>query len=209
MWASVEVVIEPEPAVAAMVICPAVEVVMVMLLPWTKVVTPQAPLPWAAKSWPAWVGEAEVAVPPLEMASCPVHPSVKALLAIEPVTLLSLTTKPTRVEPKVEEPVPPKDTLKTDWLLSSPLMLVTTPVVKLERVVEPLWLTVSKLAPVEETIWKGLTAAVPWIVKVAVLVVVPTAKTLETVVEPVIPKVEPELFQTKLAEEAVVEAPVA
>ncbi len=41
------------------------------------------------------------------------------------------------------------------------------------------------------------------------LVVVPIAKRLLIVVEPVIPKVEPPLFQIKLAEPAVLEAPVA
>ena len=112
-------------------------------------------------------------------------------------------------EPAVVVPVPPKITPKTGWVLSSPLIFVTTPVDKLEIVVEPLWLTVSKLAPVEETIWKGLTAAVPCTERVAVLVVVPTESKLDTVVEPVTPKVEAVLFQRKFPEEAVVEAPLA
>ena len=46
-------------------------------------------------------------------------------------------------------------------------------------------------------------------VRVAVLVEVPTERMLEMVEEPVMARVEPELFQTRLAEEAVVEAAVA
>ena len=97
---------------AVMVILPGVLVVMVMLEPWTRLVTPQLPEPLEAKSCPAWVGEEEVAVPPRAMASSPVQPKVKLLLAILPVTLVSLVVKPTRVVPKVLEPVPPLATAR-------------------------------------------------------------------------------------------------
>ena len=60
---------EPVPAVAAMVMTPGVEVLMVMLEPWTKVETPQVPEPEAESSCPAWVGEEEVPVPPLAIES--------------------------------------------------------------------------------------------------------------------------------------------
>jgi hypothetical protein len=128
-------------------------------------------------------------------------------------------TKPTRVVPKVAEAVPPlaigripetsEELRLTEEILSSPLILLTIPLPREVMVVEPLWLTVSKLAPVEETMAKGLTADVPWMVRVAVLVVVPTESKLETVVEPVTVRLEPELFQTKLPLDAVVLAPVA
>src|SRR6185295_18749411 len=48
-----------------------------------------------------------VPMPPLLTAKTPVQPKVRVLLAIEPVTLVSLVTKPTKVVPRVEELVPP------------------------------------------------------------------------------------------------------
>ena len=169
MWAVVEVVMEPVPDVAAMVICPAVEVVMVMFEPWIKVAGAYlVPVESAAKSWPCWVGAVVVPVPPLIGAKAPLQPKVKALLEILPVTLVSLITKPTKLEPRVEELVPPKATLNTDWLLSSPLMLVTTPVDKEERVVEPLAVTLNKeeLLPLRISITARVAAAeeVAWII---------------------------------------------
>ena len=78
-----------------------------------------------------------------------------------------------------------------------------------DKVVEPKRLTVNNEEPEEEAMVKGLALAAAWTVRVEVLVVVPTAKRLETVAEPVMAKVEPPLFQRKLAEEAVLDAPVA
>ena len=50
---------------AAMVICPAVEVEMVMLAPLTSLVGAYlVPVLSAANSWPVWVGAVEVPVPP-------------------------------------------------------------------------------------------------------------------------------------------------
>ena len=81
--------------------------------------------------------------------------------------------------------------------------------VREEMVVEPFPATVNKVAPEEEAIVRGVTLAAAWTVRVEVLVVVPIARRLEMVEEPVKLKVEPVLFQRKLAEEAVEEAPVA
>ena len=75
-------------------------------------------------------------------------------------------------------PVPPKITPKTGWVFNSPLMLVTTPVDKEEIVVEPLGLTVKRLAPLEEATVKTFCVGkvdVPWTNKVEELVVVPIA----------------------------------
>ena len=86
---------------------------------------------------------------------------------------------------------------------------LTKPVPREDKVVEPKRLTVNNEEPEEEAMVKGLALAAAWTVRVEVLVVVPTAKRLETVAEPVMAKVEPPLFQRKLAEEAVLDAPVA
>ena len=51
--------------VVPIVICPAVEVVMVMLAPWIKVVGAYlVPVESAAKICPCWEGAVEVPVPP-------------------------------------------------------------------------------------------------------------------------------------------------
>ena len=78
---------KPEPA-AAMVIWPRVEVVRVTLEPAIRLTTPQEPLPCAPKSWPAKVGEAEVAVPPLAMESWPVQPGIKVKVLAVVVEML-------------------------------------------------------------------------------------------------------------------------
>jgi hypothetical protein len=75
-------------------------------------------------------------------------------------------------------------------------------------VVEPVGAMLNMEEPEEEAMTKGLTAAIPWTLKVFCMVVVPTFKMLDTVVVPVIAKVAAELFQVKLAEPAVVEAAV-
>ena len=123
--------------------------------------------------------------------------------------------------PKVVVPIPPLATPKVPVTSLEPkamaplnrapeaVDLTGRATLKEERVVEPLPATVKREEPVEEATVKGLTLAPAWTVKVEVLVVVPTAKRLEIVEEPVMAKVEPLLFQRKLAEEAVVEAPVA
>ena len=151
-------------SVEAMVMEPAVEVVMVMLLPWIKVAGPYlVPVESAARSWPCWVGAVVVPVPPLAADRAEVQPKVKALLAIEPVTLVSLITKPTRVVPKVEEAVPPlamgrmpeTSAVKEAWpMLSSPLIALTMPLPKEERVVEPTVLTFKNEEPVVEATTK-------------------------------------------------------
>ena len=68
-------------------------------------------------------------VPPLATESWPVHPRVRLLLAIEPVTLVSLVTKPTRVEPRVEELVPPLATgrIPVTFVVKSIVLLVISP----------------------------------------------------------------------------------
>ena len=93
-------------------------------------------------------------------------------------------------------PVPPRATLKTDWLFNSPLMLVTTPVAKEPIVVEPEGPITNRLAPLEEATAKGLTleyVEVPWTYRVAWGEVVPiptlwlaVAIRIETPVEEVI-----------------------
>jgi hypothetical protein len=83
-------------------------------------------------------------------AKVPVHPKVKALSEILPVTLVSLLTNPTRVVPRVEEPVPPFDTPKIP-VTSEPerviaplnkapaeVLLTGKALLKLAMVVEPL-----------------------------------------------------------------------
>lgn len=82
-------------------------------------------------------------------------------------------------------------------------------VFKEAMVVEPLTATVNREVPVEEAMVKGLTLAPAWTNRVELLVVVPMAKRLEMVEEPVMVRVEPVLFQVKLLEPAVEEAPVA
>ena len=85
---------------------------------------------------------------------------------MEPVTLVSLMTKPTKVVPKVEELVPPLATgrmpvtseVKDTWpLLSSPPTDLTMPVPKEDKVVEPEGLMLRRLMPVAEATVKGLT----------------------------------------------------
>jgi hypothetical protein len=159
--------------------------------------------------------------PPLLTANTPLQPRVKVLLAMEPVTLVSLVTKPTKVVPRVEELVPPLAIGKmpvisveppprlTGPLAKLPLTERTIPVAKEEMLVEPLPKTWKRVKPEEEAMVKGVTLAPAWTVRVEVLVVVPTAKILEIVAEPVIPRLELVLFQRKLADEAVLLAPVA
>jgi len=140
----------------------------------------------AARICPWTVGAVVVPVPPLVAAKPPVHPKVKVLLAMEPVTLVSLTTKPTRVEPNVEELVPPLATGRipvtsevlrlTAPIFSSPPTLLTIPVPRDERVVEPLAATVRKEALLEEATTKiGSVGAedVPWTTNLALGVVEP------------------------------------
>lgn len=81
----------PEPAVAAMVIWPSVEVVKVMLEPAIKFTTPQPPEVWAPSNWPARVGLDVVAVPPLAMGKTPVTSPVKEMRPIfkSPDTVLT------------------------------------------------------------------------------------------------------------------------
>jgi hypothetical protein len=106
-----------------------------------------------------------VPVPPLATDRLPVKPKVKVLLAIEPVTLVSLTVNPTKVVPKVEELVPPlaigKIPVTSEVRLifpvfNSPPTVLTIPVPREERVVEPAGLMVKREVPVWEAIWKGL-----------------------------------------------------
>jgi len=152
-------------SVEAMVICPGVVVVIVTLDPATKLAGAYlVPVMSAARICPWTVGAVVVPVPPLVAAKPPVHPKVKVLLAMEPVTLVSLTTKPTRVEPNVEELVPPLATGRipvtsevlrlTAPIFSSPPTLLTIPVPRDERVVEPLAATVRKEALLEEATTK-------------------------------------------------------
>ena len=108
--------VKPDPA-EAMVICPAVVVVIVMLVPATRFTTPQLPEPCAPNSWPAKVGEAVVAVPPLPMGKTP----------------------ETSELPKA-----------TAALNRAPAALLTTPVPRLEMVVEP----VTVRVPVKEVVAK-------------------------------------------------------
>ncbi len=94
--------------VPVIVICPGVVVLMVMLVPATKLVGAYfVPVPSAASNWPVTVGSVDVPVPPRATESCPAQAKFKVLLEIVPWMLVSLEIKPTKVEPKVEELVPP------------------------------------------------------------------------------------------------------
>jgi hypothetical protein len=93
---------EPPP-LAATVICPAVVVVMVMLLPATRLPTPQ-PEPAAIKSWPLLTGAVLVPVPPLVMGSMPVTSlELKTMGPMFNSPPTALTT-PVPKEDKVVEP---------------------------------------------------------------------------------------------------------
>jgi hypothetical protein len=181
---------------------------MVMLEPATKVVGAYfVPVTSAANSCPVTVGAVEVPVPPLATESCPAQARVKVLLAIDPWILVSLFTKPTKVEPKVEELVPPLAmgkmpvTSETEDKLTKPLnkppaLLLTMPVPKEAIVVEPetAKLEMEVVASVEVPV----TDNTP-----------PTVKRLEMVVEPVTAKVLELGLKVKLLDPAVEEAPVA
>ena len=149
-------------------------------------------------------------VPPLAGAKAPLQPKLKVLLAIEPVTLVSLMTKPTRVEPKVEEAVPPLLTPRIPVTslpakliaptLSSPPADLTGPVAKDDRLVEPTALILKKAAPeVEATAKIGIV----WAAEVAT-----TYRLAPAGVEVLMIKAFAVLSQRKLVEPAVVEAPV-
>ena len=83
----------------------------------------------------------------------------------------------------VEVPVPPLVAPKTPVISEvkearplnrePPLVLLTKPVVKEERVVEPFWATVNKATPVEEAMAKGLVPPLPCTNRVVVGVMVP------------------------------------
>ena len=72
-------------------------------VPGATVATALVPLPTNRSKAVNWLAP----VPPLATESCPWKPKVKVLLAIVPVTLVSLATNPTKLVPKVEELVPP------------------------------------------------------------------------------------------------------
>ena len=78
-------------SVEAMVICPTVLVVMVMLEPLIKVMGAYlTPLESAPKSWPCWVGAVDVPVPPLATESCPVKPGTKVKVLAVVVLMLTV-----------------------------------------------------------------------------------------------------------------------
>ena len=108
-------------------------------------------------------------------------------------------------------PEPVKAPLEQAVTYKDPLAVAATQPAEAreDKVVEPFTPMVNRAVPVEEATVKGVTPPAAWTVKVEVLVVVPTANKLETVVEPVTVRVEPVLFQRKLAEEAVLEAALA
>ena len=82
--------VSPLPA-AAMVICPTVLVVMVMLEPLIRVIGAYlTPLESAPKSWPCWVGRVDVPVPPLATESCPVKPGTKVKVLAVVVWMLTV-----------------------------------------------------------------------------------------------------------------------
>jgi hypothetical protein len=102
-------------------------------------------------------------VPPLATESWPCQPRVRVLLAMEPVTLVPLTTKPTRVVPRVEELVPPLATGRTPetWevkataaLYRAPLAVdwTTPPALREVMVVEPLEPTLNWETPL---LWRS------------------------------------------------------
>ena len=108
--ASKPAVPEPDRAVPprAMVICPGVVVVMVMLEPATKLVGAYlVPVPSAARSWPVTVGAVEVPVPPLVAAKTPEtseEPKAMAPLNNAPPDV-DLTGRAWVKEDKVAEPL--------------------------------------------------------------------------------------------------------
>src|SRR3989338_5655094 len=98
----------PEPAAAAIVICPAVVVVMVMLVPATRLVGAYfVPVPSAARICPVTVGAVDVPVPPLETPNMPEtseEPRAMAPLNNAP-PLVDLTGRAEEREERVVEPV--------------------------------------------------------------------------------------------------------
>jgi hypothetical protein len=141
-------------------------------------------------------------VPPLATDNWPCQPKVKALLAIEPVTLVPLMTKPTRVVPKVLELVPPLATgrmpvtsaVREAWPMNrEPALALTTPVPKEDRVVEPLEATAKNgavLVEDEAIMNKALVLPlVPWIASKAEGEVVPMpTREVEAMVKMLVPE---------------------
>ena len=122
---------------------------------------------------------------------------LKMLPAVPVETLLMLLTEP---KPKEEVAIDIKFLLasvKTRELVERVAMLTL-----------PKGVTERMVAPLEEATTKGLFVPLPWNVTVLVGVVVPTSKMLEMVAVPVMAKVEEALNHWKLAEPAVVDAPV-
>jgi hypothetical protein len=104
----------PEPE-AAMVIDPAVEVVMVMLAPLTKIVGPYlVPVESAANNWPVWLGAVEVPVPPLPTPKTP-------LTSAEPKAILPLNRAP---EAERTTPVPKEEMVVEPETVKLPVRLV-------------------------------------------------------------------------------------
>jgi hypothetical protein len=98
-----------------------------------------------------------VPIPPLLDASTPAHPNDKALLAIVPVTLVSLLTKPTSVVPRVEELVPPLATDNVPAQPSASVLLAIEPVIFVSLDVKP-----TKVVPrVEELVPPLRTGSIP------------------------------------------------
>ena len=101
-------------------------------------------------------------MPPFATDSCPCQPSVKVLEEMLPVTFVPLTTKPTSVVPKVEDPVPP--------LLIPKMPLISLP----PRPMEPLYkLPKASLRTLPAT--SELMVVEPLTVKLVTLVVAKVA----------------------------------
>jgi hypothetical protein len=96
----------PLPAEAEKVICPAVVVVMVMLVPAIRLVGAYlVPVPSAARIWPVTVGAVEVPVPPLVTPKTPLTSLLpKAMAPLNNAPATDLTT-PVPKEEMVVEPV--------------------------------------------------------------------------------------------------------
>ena len=166
-------------------------------------------LPTAARTWLAPLPNStpletrvEEPVPPLLTAKVPVKPKDKVLLAMVPVMLVSLFTKPTRVVPRVEELVPPLAIGKRPVISAEPPPRLIAPLTKFPAMERTFPVPREAMVVEPETLRK--------VMLVVARVEEPlTVKKLEIVVEPVTVRVLEVGLKVKLLEPAVEEAAVA
>lgn len=135
------------------VICPGVEVLIVMLVPATKFPGVYlVPVESAMSNWPWVVGNVEVPVPPFETESIP-------LTSAEPKAIAPLNKAPVAVErtgkAEFKEVIVDEPTTTKVW----PGVVVPMPTL-------PAWVTTKREAPEDEVIWKGFTPLDPCMLKV-------------------------------------------